>query len=80
MLYRHKNVILELTDSKGTLFVDNKLVFKGFGYSAIKMYIAYCENDPEASRPFKRQLETREACRFDAQDRMKRENEKLNKK
>ena len=80
MLYRHKNVILELTDSKGTLFVDNKLIFKGFGYSAIKMYVSYCDNHPDAIKPFKKQLETREHCRFEHQEQLKKENKKLNKK
>ena len=78
MFYKHNNIVLELIGSKGTLFVNDKLAFKGFGYQAIKMYIHACGNDPVATKPFKKQLETREACRFEAQDRLKRENEKLN--
>ena len=77
MFYRHNNAVLELKGSKGTLFVDDKLIFKGFGYHAIKMYISACGNDPEASKPFKKQLSMREACRFENQDKLKRENEKL---
>ena len=41
------------------------------------MYISACGNDPEASKPFKKQLSMREACRFENQDKLKRENEKL---
>ena len=29
MFYKHENIILELTGSKGTLFIDDKLIFKG---------------------------------------------------
>ena len=54
MFYRHNNIILELTGSKGTLFIDDKLIFKGFGYQAIKMYIHATGDDPEASKPFKK--------------------------
>jgi len=80
MFYKHENIILELTGSKGTLFIDDKLIFKGFGYQAIKMYISATGNDPVASKPFKKQLSMREACRFELQDKVVRENEKLNTK
>ena len=80
MFYRHYNNVLELANGKGTLFVNNKLIFKGFGYEAIKMYINACGNDPEASKPFLKQISMREACRFEAQDRLKRDNEKYEKK
>jgi len=80
MFYKHDNVILELKGSKGTLFVADKLIFKGFGYQAIKMYIRACGNHPNASKPFKKQLAMREACRFELQDKALREDEKLNPK
>ena len=80
MFYRHYNNVLELANGKGTLFVNNKLIFKGFGYEAIKMYISATGNDPVASKPFKKQLSMREACRFELQDKTLRENEKLNSK
>ena len=44
------------------------------------MYINACGNDPEASKPFEKQLSMREACRFELQDKVVRENEKLNSK
>ena len=80
MFYRHNNIILELTGSKGTLFIDDKLIFKVFGYEAIKMYLHATGNDPKASQPFKKPLSMREACRFELQDKVVRENEKLNSK
>ena len=44
------------------------------------MYIHATGNDPKASKPFKKQLSMREACRFELQDKVVRENEKLNTK
>ena len=44
------------------------------------MYIRACGNHPDASKPFKKQLAMREACRFELQDKALREDEKLNPK
>ena len=35
MFYKHDNVILELKGSKGTLFVADKLIFKGATHDPI---------------------------------------------
>ena len=64
MIYKFENNTLELSDAKGTLFNNGRLVFKGFGYTAIQEYIRISGNDPRASEPFKKQLGMREKCRF----------------
>ena len=72
MFYKTNNTELELNNGKGTVMKDDKLVFKGFGYTAILEYIRLSGNSEEASRPFKRQLNMREKCRFEAQNKEKK--------
>ena len=50
-MYKFENLTLELSDAKGTLFSNGKLVFKGFGYTAIQEYIRASGNNPEAKKP-----------------------------
>ncbi len=80
MFYKTNNTELELNGDKGTVIYNDKLIFKGFGYTAIKEYIRLSGNSEEASRPFKKQLGMREKCRFEANDRMKREEKRMAKK
>ncbi len=78
-IYRFKNLTLELSDAKGTLFSDGKLVFKGFGYTAIQEYIRASGDNPKAKKPFLAQLETREKCRFKKIDDEKAHHRQLNR-
>ena len=41
MIISNNNYILELQGSKGTVYGDGKLLFKGFSGTAIKEYIRY---------------------------------------
>jgi len=77
MLYKTNNAELELNGDKGTVICNDKLIFKGFGYTAIKEYIRLSGNSEEASRPFKKQLGMREKCRFETNNRKKKEEKKL---
>jgi len=64
VIYRHNNTILEIINSKGTLFHNGKLLFKGFGYTAIQEFIRLSGNSPEAKKQFASQLKMREKCKF----------------
>ena len=70
MNYEHKptNTILELWNSKGSLFQNGKLVFRGDGYIAIKMFIDKTGNAPEVVERFKSQLSMREEVKWKKRD------------
>tara|TARA_B100000927_G_scaffold53980_1_gene40970 strand:+ start:2318 stop:2641 length:324 start_codon:yes stop_codon:yes gene_type:complete len=74
--YDYKNHALELKGSKGTVYSDNKLLFRGDGYIAIKMFIDKSNHDPNVVKLFKSQLDMREDCKYKLQDEiMKRKKE-----
>ena len=74
--YDYKNHALELKGSKGTVYSDNKLLFRGDGYIAIKMFIDKSNQDPNVVKIFKSQLDMREDCKYKLQDEiMKRKKE-----
>ena len=62
--YDYKNHVLELKGSKGTLYTDDKLLFRGDGYIAIKMFIDKSERDPNVVKIFRAQLDMREDCKY----------------
>ena len=73
MIYQYENVELELLNGRGVISVNNKLVFKGHGYLAIKEFIRYSNNAPAVIRRFKDQLNMREKPKFDnAHDEIER--------
>tara|TARA_B100000287_G_C20108931_1_gene573574 strand:+ start:86 stop:388 length:303 start_codon:yes stop_codon:yes gene_type:complete len=82
MIYQYENVELELLNGRGVISVNNKLVFKGHGYLAIKEFIRYSNNAPAVIRRFKDQLNMREKPKFrDLEEKQKEYEEKLpNKK
>ena len=74
--YDYKNHALELKGSRGTVYTDDKLLFRGDGYIAIKMFIDKSNNDPNVVKIFKSQLDMREDCKYKLQDEiMKRKKE-----
>ena len=74
--YDYKNHVLELKGSRGTVYTDNKLLFRGDGYIAIKMFIDKSNHDPNVVKIFKSQLDMREDCKYKLQDEiMKRKKE-----
>ena len=74
--YDYKNHALELKGSRGTVYSDNRLLFRGDGYIAIKMFIDKSNNDPNVVKIFKSQLDMREDCKYKLQDEiMKRKKE-----
>tara|TARA_B100000424_G_scaffold169162_1_gene130212 strand:+ start:176 stop:496 length:321 start_codon:yes stop_codon:yes gene_type:complete len=66
--YDYKNHALELKGSKGTVYTDDKLLFRGDGYIAIKMFIDKSNHDPSVVKIFKSQLDMREDCKYKLQD------------
>ena len=66
--YDYKNHALELKGSKGTVYTDDRLLFRGDGYIAIKMFIDKSNHDPSVVKIFKSQLDMREDCKYKLQD------------
>ena len=78
--YDYKNHALELKGSRGTVYTDDKLLFRGDGYIAIKMFIDKSNHDPRVVKIFKSQLDMREDCKYKLQDEMlkrKKEEKKM---
>ena len=70
MQYEHKDsgTRLELWNSKGSLYKDEKLLFRGDGYIAIKMFVHETGNAPEVVERFKSQLSMREEVKWKKRD------------
>ena len=70
MNYEHKptNTVLELWNSKGSLFQNGKLLFRGDGYIAIKFMLQWTNNAKEVQERFKYQLSQREQCKWSKRD------------
>ena len=78
--YDYKNHVLELKGSRGTVYTDDKLLFRGDAYIAIKMFIDKSNHDPRVVKIFKSQLDMREDCKYKLQDEMlkrKKEEKKM---
>tara|TARA_B100000902_G_C26783897_1_gene656420 strand:- start:25 stop:348 length:324 start_codon:yes stop_codon:yes gene_type:complete len=78
MIYQFENIELDLENGRGVISVNNKLVFKGHGYLAIKEFIRYSGNAPAVVKRFKDQLNMREKPKFrDLEEKQKEYEEKL---
>ena len=75
--YKHENNELILYDSYGVVYKDGKLLFRGDGYISLKMFIENTGNAPSIIARFKKQLDTREECRWKKQDEQKMLDNKL---
>ena len=78
MNYEHKpsKTTLELWNSKGSLFQNGKLLFRGDGYIAIKMFVDKTNNAPEVIERFKSQLTMREEVKWKKRDEQVKAKEK----
>ena len=78
MNYEHKpsKTVLELWNSKGSLFQNGKLLFRGDGYIAIKMFVDKTNNAPEVIERFKSQLTMREEVKWKKRDEQVKAKEK----
>ena len=64
----YKNCTIELDNSKGRVYRDGKLMFKGDGYIAIKFMLQWTNNAKEVQERFKYQLSQREQCKWSKRD------------
>ena len=62
------NCRIELDNSKGRVYRDGKLMFKGDGYIAIKFMLQWTNNAEEVKNKFKYQLSQREQCKCSKRD------------
>ena len=75
MIYAHKNYKREVRRDKGKFYVNDKLVFQGFAFKALKMFIGNC-NDDNVNKQFEMQLTMRERCQFKREERNDKEKNK----
>ena len=73
LIYAHDKYKLEINKDKGKLYTYNKLIFQGFAFKALMMFIDFCDNDNVRNK-FQSQLSMREQCRF--KERKKNDKEK----
>ena len=64
----YQNCTIELDNSKGKVYRDGKLMFKGDGYIAIKFMLQWTDNAKEVQERFKYQLSQREQCKWSKRD------------
>ena len=68
----YQNCTIELDNSKGKVYRDGKLMFKGDGYIAIKFMLQWTNNAKEVQERFKYQLSQREQCKWTKRDEEQR--------
>ena len=71
--YAHKQYKLEINRDRGKFYNNNKLIFQGFAFKALMMFIDNC-NDTNVKEKFQPQLTMREQCKF--KERRKDDKEK----
>ena len=69
--YRHKSYELVMDGSQGHFYDSDKLMFRGFSYYAMLMFIRAC-NDPTVTLKFQSQLNMREKPKFKSSSEDKR--------
>lgn len=75
MIYTHKNYKLEINNARGKFYINDRLVFQGFAFKAIKIFIDNC-NDAKVRKHFKTQLTMREKNRFNREEKNVKEKAK----
>lgn len=60
---KHNQNELMIDGSIGTFYVNDRLMFRGFSYVAMNMFIRACD-DPNVTEKFRAQLEMREKPKF----------------
>ena len=75
--YKHENNELILYDSYGVVYKNGNLLFRGDGYIALKMFIENTNNAPHIVARFKKQLDTREECRWKKEDEQRMLDKKM---
>ena len=73
----YQNCTIELDNSKGKVYRDGKLMFKGDGYIAIKFMLQWTNNAKEVQEKFQAQLSMREKCRWQKDDEKSRAEKRM---
>lgn len=60
MIYTHENHQLILDKGQGIVYSNNRLIFKGFSYTAIVTFVKLTNNHPSVVEIFRKQLEQRQ--------------------
>jgi hypothetical protein len=63
-MYRYKSLLLRIENGKACLYNNNRVLFIGFPYTAMKMMYRLSGDDSEVYEMFKAQFELREKPRF----------------
>ena len=77
MRFEYKNCTIILSDSRGRVYQNGKLMFMGDGYIAIKHLLLWTNNAEEVRERFKAQLSTREQCRWDKREAERNADQKI---
>ena len=78
MIYDFKNLKLEINNNRGTLYKNDRLVFRGDSYISIKLFLSESNDDESVKNKFKAQLSMRENCRWKKQDDMLSDDKETN--
>jgi|TARA_B100000035_G_scaffold62637_1_gene50691 hypothetical protein len=73
MIFKHENLIIDLTGRKGKLYQDGKLMFMGDGYRCITMMVRNSKDNVPVREKFSAQLTTREKCKLTLSPKTKAE-------
>tara|TARA_B100000900_G_scaffold348029_1_gene313545 strand:+ start:1195 stop:1491 length:297 start_codon:yes stop_codon:yes gene_type:complete len=76
MRFDYDNCSIILDDGKGKVYRNDRLMFKGDGYVAIKFLLNFTNNAEAVKNKFNAQLSQREKCRWQKND----DKEQLEKK
>ena len=58
--YKHGEYRLGIENATGSIYKGESLLFRGFSYTAITMFIEYSGNNPDVMDKFRTQLEMRQ--------------------
>jgi len=72
MIYVHKNYRLEVNKARGKFYVNDRLIFQGFAFKALIMFVNKCDDD-NVSWQFQPQLSMRERCQFKREEKNDKE-------
>ena len=76
MRYQHKDSELHTDNGRSKFYVNGRLKFMGDPYTAMKMFIAHSENDPNVLKQFEKQLQMREQVRWKKDDEKLKEEQR----
>ena len=73
MRFEYKNCTIILSDSRGRVYQNGKLMFMGDGYRCITMMVRNSKDNVPVREKFSAQLTTREKCKLTLSQKTKAE-------